>query len=203
MVGIVAAGCLHLAFCEWRTLQYAADQPEPENRMVLFRRSFIATGNAEAWDRRDAELDRYNEAFLECYGTPTPEIETCVRKHPGGADTPTAIAVAITECESELRGAARKTAELGSCLVSAGYDRVHAPHWTFELIGPRFEGPSFRESALYAEVHTQSTRLNWALGWLLGGLGPAGLVCVCGRCAWRCYTQRRCSASAPAIDAID
>ncbi len=189
---LLVAGCLHLAFCEWRTLAYAIDQPEPGNRMLRFWRTYDATGNAEAWDRSDAELDRYNEAFVACYGPPTPRIEACVRAHPGHADTPTAVAVAISECESEHGDRDFQPSALRGCLASAGHDRVHVPNWTSQRIGLRFDGPFYRETALYAEARTARAPLDQALGWLLGIFAPAGLVGIGGlRIRSDCLRSRR------------
>lgn len=178
-VGVVAAVGLHMTFCEWRTLAYAEGEG-PDRRLLRVSEHRSPVGNAADWDRRDAELDRYDAAFLDCQPPPSETVVRCIEAHEGGADTVTARAVARVDCEGMPR-----TPAFVDCMRDAGFTTLHPPRWSFEILGPRFDGPFVREAGLYAEDWTGRPGLDRVLAAFFGVALPLGLVGYAAARRWR------------------
>lgn len=175
---LVLAALLHVAFCEWRTLEYAAaDDAAVDERLLLSLRKELQPGNAERWDREDRSLRIYDAAWLACYrdarGRPEPgdARARCLAARRYRVLGSTAEAVALAECEGELHGRVVAAEVIAACLRARGYAEAPLPRWSFERIGRRFDGPYVTQTGLFAEGRAADSRTSL---WLAAGLGLGG-----------------------------
>jgi hypothetical protein len=180
---LLGALLLHGSLCEWRTFEYRADEAESVTSRVLvsFRKDFHVEGNAPSWDRRRRELSVYNAAWIECYfgvrGEPVrgSPFDVCLQRSDFGGGDPTTRAVALVRCELEIQGILADRELIDSCVRGRGFADSHLPRWTRDLIGKRFEGPYYSQTALLAEAPLSRPTLDRVIGLVLGLVLPAGL----------------------------
>jgi hypothetical protein len=178
----LAAG-LHLACCEWRTLECEAERADEAGAlaMLVWRRVDHAEGNAVAWEARKRALRAYHADWLDCWNA-EPHAAACA-----ASDDPTANAtvraVAVRACAEEKGLPIEGRERFRRCVESRGHRELHPPRWTRDDFGPRFDGPYLSLTALFAEDFGLSRETGRALGWGAGVLIPAVLVVLAVRVA--------------------
>ena len=152
---MLAALGLHVAFCEWRTIEVEAERvAEPEARALwIARRVVHESGNAAQWDARKLELRAYHAEWLACWQAESDASVTtpaCWMPFAQKADA-TTRAVGVARCEDAAGSPLSEHASFRACLAAHGYRDVRPPRWTRDDFGLRFAGPYVALTGLFAE----------------------------------------------------
>ncbi len=175
---VVLAVALHLVFCEWRRIEFAAADAESAEALVLvaFRRVDHPGGNAEAWDARRDELRAYHGDWVACWDA-EPGLDACRDAAPPDENA-TVKAVKRIECADERGLEVMRRANFRACLAERGRPEPRRPRWTRDDYGIRFDEPYVTLNALFAEDFGLGSGMGRALGWFRGVLVPTALCAV-------------------------
>ena len=148
----VSAVAVHLSFCEWRKVEYGAEDAYLYAPRVLYgvKRVEHDAGNAAAWHARRLELQLYHAVWIDCWQAEVSEDEMCSAALLDG-NNPTSRAMSLALCDSSFgRAAPSRSHDFHECVREQGYETVRAPIWTRDDFGKRFDGPYVTQTALFA-----------------------------------------------------
>jgi len=174
---LLAAGVAHVAFCEWRTVEFDPAHAAAYDGRVLWsvRRASHPTGNAAAFDALMAEMDVYHADWIECWEDAAEE-GACREERESGADA-TTRAVRLADCERRTGLDVSRRPVFLRCLAERGRPDAPPPRWTRDELGsPRFPGPYWTLTGLLAEDLGGPLWASRAAGALLGVSLPVVLL---------------------------
>ncbi len=185
---VLAALGLHRHVCEWRSQRYPlGEAAAAEGRLLvsLWRRDH-PTGNAVRWDavhaRNTPRIRAWGRCFDRVHGTLKAAERAARDACLAGSRFPVHDAatriVALGECEHRRFGRVRHAEAIHACLEAEGHAPGSLPRWTFDLLGPRYEGAYRERFGLWAETVSRDDRVDRRRGWRTGVALPFLLLAL-------------------------